>query len=74
MSCGPLGPAHALQFVTDLPVMDSGVYRKRQHLQPRRELLDSLRILLAAARFLYALMQFAEGDCRYAKLLCALIN
>jgi len=41
--------------------------RKRQHLDPGRELLDGLKVLAPARRFLDAVKQLTEGDRRDAE-------
>src|SRR5208283_4212280 len=63
------GRSSPLQFGPDLPVMSGGLVRERQHFQPRHEMRDGRQILDPSRRLLRAIMQFAKGNARYAKLL-----
>jgi hypothetical protein len=63
------GLTSALQFRSDLAVMRRCLGGEWQGFKPGNELLDRLKILYRASRFLDTVMQFGQGDRRDADLL-----
>jgi len=67
MSYAAHGMANPSQLTPYQAEMGRRLRRKRQHLEPGRELLDGLKVLAPARRFLDAVKQLTEGDRRDAE-------